>query len=86
MSTACPTGRISMSYIIPVIASLIAVAFALNSVISYRRLRQFKGPFWCSISSFWLAKVTLAGAVHVNTEEVISKYGINSNETYMSLT
>ena len=74
-----------MSFIIAVIASLITMAYAVNKIISYRRLRQFKGPFWCSVSGLWLAKATLDAAVNVKTEEVIRKYGIYSNENFMRL-
>ena len=74
-----------MSFIIAVIVSLITVAFAVNRIISYRRLRQFKGPFWASISNFWLAKATLDAAVNVKTEEVTRKYGMFINENFMHL-
>ena len=47
----------------------------VNYVISYRKLRQFKGPFLASLSQYWLFKATLDGRVSPAGADVLKKYG-----------
>lgn len=44
-------------------------------VISYRKLRQFKGPFLASLSQCWLFKATLYGRVTPAGADALKKYG-----------
>lgn len=44
-------------------------------VISYRKLRQFKGPFLASLSQCWLFRATLDGRVPSAGADALKKYG-----------
>lgn len=59
--------------------SLLAVvaflAWAVKEVLSYRRLRQFKGPPGAAFSNFWHTKAFLSGRCHEHYAEASEKYG-----------
>lgn len=47
----------------------------VSYVLSYRKLRQFKGPFLASLSQYWLFKATLDGRVATAGADALKKYG-----------
>jgi hypothetical protein len=42
---------------------------------SYRRLSQFKGPFWASITNLWMADMVSRKRQHMDLFEVHQRYG-----------
>jgi hypothetical protein len=42
---------------------------------SYRRLSQFKGPFWAGLTSLWLARSVSRRRAHLDLYEVHQQYG-----------
>jgi hypothetical protein len=57
------------------IVLLLLFAYTINTIVTYRRLRHFKGPFWASISKLWLFKRDLGGRAHLDMEEMCKIYG-----------
>ena len=61
------------------IFSLCVLAFLIvhisQSILSYRRLRAFKGPLWASLSQTWLAHQTITGGLYLTLRDVSEKYG-----------
>jgi hypothetical protein len=59
------------------------LALLVGSVIwqqwaSYRRLSQFKGPFWASLTNLWMANSVVNRKQHLDLFEVSKKYGLIS--------
>jgi hypothetical protein len=63
------------SSIIYVVGVLFLVNFIVRHVISYRRLRAFRGPFWASVTQLWLFQKTAKGIVNTEMRKVTEKYG-----------
>ena len=42
---------------------------------SYRRLAQFRGPFWASLTNLWMAQSISKRKSHLDLFEVSEKYG-----------
>lgn len=60
--------------LVSVVAALTAV-YGINRVLSYYRLRRFRGPWLASFTSFWIVKTTLGGKIHLELARVNEKYG-----------
>ncbi len=49
--------------------------FVTSRSLSYRKLRQFPGPFLASFSELWLFNVTAKGDLYLSAEKALRKYG-----------
>jgi len=56
-------------------AILFLVIHIIQSIQSYLRLRQFKGPLWASLSQTWLAHQTLSGGLYLAVADISKTYG-----------
>jgi hypothetical protein len=54
---------------------LVVGFFALQQWQSYRRLAQFKGPFWAGITNLWLARSVSRRRAHLDLFETFLQYG-----------
>jgi len=63
------------STIIYVVGVLFFINFIVRHVISYRRLRVFRGPLWASVTQLWLFQKTAKGVVNTEMRKVTEKYG-----------
>src|SRR5436190_2482685 len=54
---------------------LCGLSILWSIVRSYRRLRQFKGPWLGSFSKLWMIRSTYRGRMHLDVAEVCKKYG-----------
>ena len=54
---------------------LLLVAFALQRLAIYYRLRNFKGPFWGSFSKAWMVRACRSGNFHLELAHVCEEYG-----------
>lgn len=66
---------ITWQNVLVVVGVYIVVDFVVRSVVSYRRLSAFKGPFFASISQLWLAAKTFKGGLNIEFAKVIDQYG-----------
>jgi hypothetical protein len=57
------------------IVLLWVIWYTTNAFLTYRRLRQFKGPFWASITKVWLLERDLGGQSHLDMEDICDTYG-----------
>ena len=58
--------------------TVVLLYLAVSYVLSYRKLRQFKGPTLASLSQYWLFKTTLQSQVSTVGADVLKKYGRGS--------
>jgi hypothetical protein len=72
--TETPTWLTWNSALVLVLGTLL-VSFVLSTFRAWHRLRHVPGPFWCSVSHYWIFKRTLEGQVHENLRELFEKYG-----------
>lgn len=54
---------------------LIVGFFLLQQWQSYRRLAQFKGPYWAGITNLWLARSVSRRRAHLDLFETFLQYG-----------
>lgn len=54
---------------------LVAANFIWQQWVSYRRLSQFKGPFWASLTNFWMVNSVLNRRQHLDLFDVSNEYG-----------
>jgi hypothetical protein len=54
---------------------VLVIVYLYQSVVSYRRLRNFKGPFLASFSLTWLAWKTVPGTLYLTLRDASEKYG-----------
>ncbi|KAK8064537.1 pisatin demethylase (cytochrome P450) [Apiospora phragmitis] len=62
------------SIVLPCLLALVAV-FLLQQFRSWYRLRHIPGPFWASVSSFWMVRKALTGKLHEHLRDISEKYG-----------
>jgi hypothetical protein len=73
-SAAQSNKTTTMAYLLLALATLVAY-YVLSSILSWYRLRKFKGPVLGSFSYLWMARTALSGKawkIHMETRE---KYG-----------
>lgn len=46
----------AMAFLFPILFSIVLVIITSQQYMSWRRLSQFRGPFWASITNLWMAK------------------------------
>lgn len=62
------------SIVLPCLLALVVV-FILQQFRSWYRLRHIPGPFWASVSSFWMVRKALTGKLHEHLRDISEKYG-----------
>lgn len=58
-----------------VLSLLCVVVFAVQTIVTWYRLRQFKGPFPATFSNLWLVRALLNGRMNFDMLEASRKYG-----------
>jgi len=58
-----------------VLTGILIVTSVAQSILSYRRLREFDGPLWAKLSQTWLFHKTLSGGLYLTLADVSRKYG-----------
>lgn len=64
-----------LNTLIVVLMALILAYLVISSVIQYRRLKQFKGPWLACLTPLWLFKCTAQGKMYLACADAIEKYG-----------
>lgn len=54
---------------------LLFAYLVVDSVIQYRKLRQFKGPWLACFSPLWLFKCTADGRMYLAIADALQEYG-----------
>ena len=62
------------SIVLPCCLALLAL-FVIQQFRSWYRLRHVPGPFWASITSFWMLRKALTGKLHEHLRDAAEKYG-----------
>ncbi|KAI0456052.1 cytochrome P450 [Xylaria acuta] len=70
-----PTLDVEALTLTPVLVTLLLVAFVVNDLVQYARLRQFKGPSGTGFSKLWLLRTMRGGNMHKVFQDVNNKYG-----------
>lgn len=57
------------------LAILLSVLYTTRKILSYRRLRAFKGPTWASLSQSWAGYQMITGKFDLALIDISTKYG-----------
>jgi hypothetical protein len=68
-------GVVDSPLLIPSIIFISLVSFVVQKYVVYRRLAQFRGPFWASFTELWVVRVTFQSRVHTAMRELSETYG-----------
>jgi hypothetical protein len=63
------------SRVLYIVGILLLVNFLARHVISYRRMRVFRGSFWASVTQLWLFQKTAKGIANTEVRKITEKYG-----------
>jgi cytochrome P450 len=63
------------------IGGAVVFTYVVSSVLAWRRLRRFNGPFSCSFSYFWLMRASYGGRMGERWAEAEAKYGTGPGST-----
>ena len=63
------------TYVVLLSSTTAIVYLLVGYVLSYRKLRQYKGPLLASLSQYWLFRATVKGQVSSAGADVLEKYG-----------
>jgi hypothetical protein len=56
---------------------LYSLVVAAKTILTWYRLRHFKGPFWAAFSKWWLVRHVVGGSTfHLDVYDVCKKYGV----------
>lgn len=59
----------------PIVAGIVASVFVGGRFRSWYRLRHIKGPFWATMTDFWLIRRTYKGEIYSHLGQVCKDYG-----------
>jgi hypothetical protein len=74
----------SSTFILSLIAILI-LAYVAQTFYQWQRLSHIPGPFWASLSRFWLFRQAWKERVHVAVNDVCEEYGQESHARNSSI-
>jgi len=60
------------------LAGFLVVFLVVRAIVRYRKLSQFRGPFWASISRSYIFWKSINRSLWVAECEAIEKYGIHA--------
>jgi cytochrome P450 len=72
---ASPTPSNYNSLIVIGLAAALLLTYLTRVALQWYRLSHIPGPFWASISSFWMIRQSLKGRLALATKELTDKYG-----------
>lgn len=64
-----------------IVGAAAIISYVVSSIIAWRRLRQFKGPFLGSFSYLWIIRASYSGRMGQRWAEAEAQYGTGSSST-----
>jgi hypothetical protein len=74
---------VSITTFVRAVLALSLASFLAHSFYEWYRLSHIPGPFWASLSKFWMLRQSLKGRMHSALKDVTDKYGQFPTTTVM---